>query len=82
MGIRVNCIAPDLIPTPGVGPLEGDSVTTAPIGTPGHVDDVAAAAVFLAGGGARFITGTTVHVDGGTWASGGWRRLPDGSWTP
>ena len=82
MGIRVNCIAPDLIPTPGVGPLEGDSVTTAPIGVPGHVDDVAAAAVFLAGTGSRFITGTTVHVDGGTWASGGWHRLPDGSWRP
>ena len=81
-GIRVNCIAPDLIPTPGVGPLEGDAVTTAPIGAPGHVDDVAAAAVFLAGAGARFVTGTTVHVDGGTWASGGWHRLPDGSWSP
>jgi NAD(P)-dependent dehydrogenase (short-subunit alcohol dehydrogenase family) len=81
-GIRVNCIAPDLIPTPGVGPLEGDSVTKAPIGVAGHVDDVAAAAVFLAGAGSRFITGTTVHVDGGTWASGGWHRLPDGSWAP
>jgi NAD(P)-dependent dehydrogenase (short-subunit alcohol dehydrogenase family) len=81
-GIRVNCIAPDLIPTPGVGPLEGDSVTTAPIGVVGDVDDCAAAAVFLAGQGARFITGTTVHVDGGTWASGGWHRLPDGSWSP
>ncbi len=82
MGIRVNCIAPDLIPTPGVGPLEGDSVTTAPIGVAGNVDDCAAAAVFLAGRGARFITGTTVHVDGGTWASGGWKRQPDGSWAP
>jgi NAD(P)-dependent dehydrogenase (short-subunit alcohol dehydrogenase family) len=80
--IRVNSIAPDLIPTPGVGPLEGDSVTTAPIGVPGHVDDVAAAAVYLAGSGSRFVTGTTLHVDGGTWASGGWRRLPDGSWAP
>ena len=81
-GIRVNCIAPDLIPTPGVGPLEGESVTTAPLGIAGHVDDVAAAAVYLAGLMSRFVTGTTVHVDGGTWASGGWRRLPDGTWSP
>src|SRR3954454_1729466 len=81
-GIRVNCIAPDMIPTPGVGPLEGDSVTTAPLGVAGHVDDCAAAAVFLAGRGFRFMTGTTLHVDGGPWASGGWRRLPDGTWTP
>jgi 3-oxoacyl-[acyl-carrier protein] reductase len=81
-GIRVNCIAPDLIPTPGVGPLEGDSVTTAPLGVAGDVDDCAGAAVFLAGAASRFVTGTTVHVDGGTWASGGWHRLPDGSWAP
>jgi len=80
--IRVNCIAPDLIPTPGVGPLEGASVTTAPLGEPGHVDDVAGAAVYLAGTLSRFVTGTTLHVDGGTWASGGWRRLPDGTWAP
>jgi NAD(P)-dependent dehydrogenase (short-subunit alcohol dehydrogenase family) len=82
MGIRVNCIAPDLIPTPGVGPLEGDSVTTAPLGISGHVDDCAGAALFLAGAASRFVTGTTLHVDGGTWASGGWHRLPDGSWAP
>ncbi|MBV8162260.1 MAG: SDR family oxidoreductase [Acidimicrobiia bacterium] len=80
--VRVNCIAPDLIPTPGVGPLEGDSATTAPLGVPGHVDDVAGAAVYLAGAASRFVTGTTLHVDGGTWASGGWRRLPDGTWAP
>ncbi|MBV9411067.1 MAG: SDR family oxidoreductase [Acidimicrobiia bacterium] len=81
-GIRVNCIAPDLIPTPGVGPLEGAAMTAAPIGVSGHVGDCAGAAVFLAGEASRFITGTTVHVDGGTWASGGWRRHADGTWTP
>lgn len=81
-GIRVNCIAPDLIPTPGVGPLEGDSATMAPLGMPGHVDDCAGAAVYLAGAASRFVTGTTLHVDGGTWASGGWHRRPDGTWAP
>src|SRR3954447_5317338 len=78
-GIRVNCIAPDMIPTPGVGPLEGVTGPV-PLGAPGHVDDVAAAAVYLAGPMSRFVTGTTLHVDGGTSAAGGWRRLPDGGW--
>ena len=78
-GIRVNCIAPDMIPTPGVGPLEGETGPV-PLGLVGHVDDVAAAAVYLAGPMSRFVTGTTLHVDGGTSAAGGWRRLEDGSW--
>jgi NAD(P)-dependent dehydrogenase (short-subunit alcohol dehydrogenase family) len=73
--IRVNCIAPDRIPTPGIGPLpEGGT----PLPDPGHPDDVAAAAVFLASDLSRFVTGSTLHVDGGTWAAGGWRRRPDG----
>lgn len=73
--IRVNCIAPDVIPTPGIGPH-------LPVKTPlpyaGHVDDVAGAALFLASDLARFVTGTTVHVDGGNWAAGGWGRSTDG----
>ena len=72
--IRVNCIAPDVIPTPGIGDL--------PVRTPlvraGHADDVAGAAVFLASDLSGFVTGATLHVDGGNWAAGGWRRGPDG----
>lgn len=64
-GIRVNCIAPDVIATPGIG--EGD--------WPGTPDDVAGAAVFLASDLSRFVTGTTIHVDGGNWAAGGWRPV-------
>ena len=64
-GIRVNCIAPDVIATPGIGP--GD--------WPGTPDDVAGAAVFLASDLSRFVTGTTIHVDGGNWAAGGWRPV-------
>jgi NAD(P)-dependent dehydrogenase (short-subunit alcohol dehydrogenase family) len=80
-GIRVNCIAPDVIPTPGVGELEGVPAKM-PLPVRGHVDDVAGAAVFLAGGLSRFVTGTTVHVDGGNHAAGGWQRQTDGTWFP
>jgi NAD(P)-dependent dehydrogenase (short-subunit alcohol dehydrogenase family) len=80
-GIRVNCIAPDVIPTPGVGDMSAVPPRMAlPIA--GHVDDVAGAALFLATGLSRFVTGTTIHVDGGNHASGGWQRQPDGSWRP
>src|SRR5690348_17564677 len=74
--IRVNCIAPDVIPTPGIGEV---SVHT-PLPIAGHVDDVAAAAVYLAGDAGRFVTGTTIHVDGGNLAAGGWIRRPDGTY--
>ncbi len=72
--IRVNCIAPDVIPTPGIGNL---AVKT-PLPYAGHVDDVAGAAVFLASDLSRFVTGTTVHVDGGNRAAAGWRRGSEG----
>jgi 3-oxoacyl-[acyl-carrier protein] reductase len=76
--IRVNCIAPDVIPTPGIGELS--SVRT-PLPRPGHADDVAGAALFLASDLSAFVTGTTVHVDGGNWAAGGWKRGQGGGFT-
>jgi NAD(P)-dependent dehydrogenase (short-subunit alcohol dehydrogenase family) len=79
-GIRVNCIAPDVIPTPGVGELP-DVAARMALPVRGHVDDVAGAAVFLAGRLSRFVTGTTVHVDGGNQAAAGWRREADNSWS-
>jgi NAD(P)-dependent dehydrogenase (short-subunit alcohol dehydrogenase family) len=75
--VRVNCIAPDVIPTPGIGEI--------PVKTPlpyaGHVDDVAAAAVYLISDRSAFVTGATIHVDGGNRAAGGWHRGGDGSFT-
>jgi 3-oxoacyl-[acyl-carrier protein] reductase len=73
--IRVNCIAPDVIPTPGIGQEMG---VHTPLPVQGHVDDIAAAAVYLAGDLSRFVTGTTIHVDGGNLAAGGWHRDDDG----
>ena len=81
--IRVNAIAPDAIPTDGDDELQGSMATTGtayepavlpPLGYFGSSDDAAAAALFLATDLSRFVTGTTIHVDGGNWAAGGWRR--------
>lgn len=77
--IRVNCVAPDVIPTPGIGQ---DMGIRTPLPRVGHVDDVAAAIVFLAVPAlSGFVTGTTIHVDGGNSAAGGWHRQPDGSYS-
>jgi 3-oxoacyl-[acyl-carrier protein] reductase len=75
--IRVNCIAPDVIPTPGIG---GDLPVKTPLPYAGSVDDVAAAALYLASDWSRFVTGSTIHVDGGNLAAGGWGRGSDGRW--
>ncbi|MGI9579147.1 MAG: SDR family NAD(P)-dependent oxidoreductase [Microthrixaceae bacterium] len=87
--IRVNAVAPDMIPTPGDADLAeaASAMDTAeewaktPWPDPGTADDVAGAIVFLASPLSSFVTGTTVHVDGGTLAASGWkRRLDDGPW--
>ncbi|MGZ4675648.1 MAG: SDR family NAD(P)-dependent oxidoreductase [Acidimicrobiia bacterium] len=76
--IRVNCVAPDVIPTPGIG----DVPVHTPLPRAGHVDDVAAAVVYLANPAlSGFVTGTTLHVDGGNRAAGGWHRTDDGSFS-
>jgi NAD(P)-dependent dehydrogenase (short-subunit alcohol dehydrogenase family) len=85
--IRVNCIAPDMIPTPGDAGLieaseamsEGGAVYEQPWPDAGTPDDCAAAALYLATDLSRFVTGTTIHVDGGTSAASGWRRSADGT---
>jgi 3-oxoacyl-[acyl-carrier protein] reductase len=89
-GIRVNCVAPDLAPTPnmlGISRTEGQtqpmtdpinvgvSIPMARLGTP---RDIAHSVVFLASGLSSYITGTTLHPDGGTMAASGWFNWPDG----
>jgi 3-oxoacyl-[acyl-carrier protein] reductase len=78
-GIRVVAVAPDVIATPGVGDLEGS--TRPPIGRIGTPEEVASVIAFLASDMASYITGSTIHVDGGNLAAGGWRAAPDGGWT-
>jgi NAD(P)-dependent dehydrogenase (short-subunit alcohol dehydrogenase family) len=84
--IRVNAIAPDAIETGGEQGLRSDVSGVKPRYVPtvvpalgmGDPSDAAAVAVFLAGEGSRFVTGTSIHLDGGSWAAGGWHH-PDGS---
>jgi NAD(P)-dependent dehydrogenase (short-subunit alcohol dehydrogenase family) len=76
-GIRVNAVAPDAIATPGV-PAPPPAVA---LGRAGEPDDVAGAVVWLVSDLARFVTGATLHVDGGNHAAGGWRRGADGRFT-
>jgi NAD(P)-dependent dehydrogenase (short-subunit alcohol dehydrogenase family) len=87
-GVRVNAIAPDLTETIQVPysrwvPEEQRELIPqwVPVGRFGAPDDIAGVALFLASDLAAFVTGTTVHADGGSLAAGGWFRRPDGSWT-
>jgi NAD(P)-dependent dehydrogenase (short-subunit alcohol dehydrogenase family) len=79
--IRVNAIAPDIAVTEGLQRMSPDGIPpevghAIPLGRPGHVDEIAGAAVFLASEMSSYITGQTLHVDGGTQAAGGWYHHP------
>jgi 3-oxoacyl-[acyl-carrier protein] reductase len=82
-GIRVNALAPDLTLTEGLQELSAGALPDGigagiPMRRAGHVDEMASAAVFLASDMASYITGQTIHVDGGTEAAGGWYFHPRG----
>jgi 3-oxoacyl-[acyl-carrier protein] reductase len=86
--VRVNAIAPDVTETlqvpysRWVGPDDEHLIPTwVPLGRFGRPSDVAGVAVFLASELSGFVTGTTVHVDGGTFAAGGWFPTEEGGWT-
>jgi NAD(P)-dependent dehydrogenase (short-subunit alcohol dehydrogenase family) len=87
-GIRVNAIAPDLtqsvqVPYDRWVPEEQRHLipTWVPLGRFGMPDDIAGVALFLASELSAFVTGTTVHADGGSHAAGGWFRTERGGWT-
>jgi NAD(P)-dependent dehydrogenase (short-subunit alcohol dehydrogenase family) len=49
-----------------------------PLGREGVVEECADVVAFLCSPLARYVTGTTIPVDGGTWAASGWVRQADG----
>ena len=68
-GITVNCIAPGFIETAMTDALNEDQksrmLAAIPAGRLGQSDDIAAATVYLASGEAAYVTGQTIHVNGG-----------------
>ncbi|MCY3752843.1 MAG: 3-oxoacyl-[acyl-carrier-protein] reductase [Alphaproteobacteria bacterium] len=68
-GVTVNCIAPGFIDTAMTQDLNekqrADALIRVPAGRFGLPEDVAAAAVFLASEEAAYVTGQTLHVNGG-----------------
>jgi NAD(P)-dependent dehydrogenase (short-subunit alcohol dehydrogenase family) len=86
-GIRVNCICPGAIATPifgrslglapdaaeqAVGLVKGTLATVHPIGRSGLGEDIANAALWLAGEESTFVTGQAIVVDGGLTAGRPW----------
>lgn len=67
--ITVNCVAPGFIATDMTDELPQEQrdklVEQVPLKRLGSVADIAAAVTFLAGPGAAYITGATIHVNGG-----------------
>jgi 3-oxoacyl-[acyl-carrier protein] reductase len=87
-GMRVNAIAPETTETPQVPVSEliapehrEHTKRWIPLGRFGAPQDAAGSALFLASELASWITGTTINLDGGALAAGGWYRDPKGLWT-
>jgi 3-oxoacyl-[acyl-carrier protein] reductase len=77
-GIRINNIAPDQTPTEGMPMDYVAEVIQAgiPMGRQGTYEDIGGCALFLASDLSTYVTGTTLHPDGGAFASAGWYNWP------
>lgn len=87
-GIRVNVIAPETTETEQVQPkalmTSEDYLHQTqwlPLGRLGQPRDTAGCALFLASDLSAWVTGSTIHCDGGALAAAGWYRTPGGHWT-
>lgn len=85
-GVRVNTVAPGRVATPGgeatreqwaevsarmdAGPAETNVEDAPPLGRDGRADDIAHAVLFLVSGGAGWLTGRKLVVDGGEFPMG------------
>jgi 3-oxoacyl-[acyl-carrier protein] reductase len=97
LGIRVNCIAPDETPTPGLWSsgtpeydpfppglseaeqwklVEDQGANAIPLGRLGRIEDIENCVLFLGSDLGSYITGQTLHCDGGAVASAGWYNFP------
>jgi NAD(P)-dependent dehydrogenase (short-subunit alcohol dehydrogenase family) len=87
--IRVNNVAPDYTPTPNmarIAPSEeaeppfGHRISI-PMGRPGTLTDISGCVIFLASALSAYVTGQTLHPDGGAFASSGWFNWPGAGWS-
>ena len=69
--ITVNCVAPGFIATDMTAVLKDEIkeniLKSVPLGVMGESDDIANAVLFLASDGAKYVTGTTLDVNGGSY---------------
>jgi len=86
--IRVNAIAPETTETEQVKPsafvnpdYRGHIERWIPLGRFGEPTDAAGCAIFLASELSAWVSGSTIHLDGGALAAGGFYRTPAGRWT-
>ena len=68
-GVTVNCVAPGFIATPMTDKLNDDQKAAInvkiPAGRMGTPEEIAAAVLYLASNEAGYVTGATLHVNGG-----------------